>query len=151
MNWGYKILIVYLVFVAGIVLMVFKSSMQKTDLVTTDYYAKELKYQDKIDAVHRTEGLSSQPVYEIENNKMTIHFPKDFIGKQISGDVLLYCPSDENRDIKQLFNQDNTDLDITLPSDNTGQYELQINWQSNDGMKYYYEKKVFLKGSVTIK
>ena len=49
MNWGYKILLVYLIFILGILFMVFKSSTQKTDLVTTDYYAKELKYQEKID------------------------------------------------------------------------------------------------------
>ena len=50
MNWGYKILFVYIAFIAGILLMVFKSSTQKRDLVTADYYAKELKYQERIDA-----------------------------------------------------------------------------------------------------
>jgi hypothetical protein len=59
MNWGYKILFVYLAFVAGILLMVFKSSIQKRDLVTPDYYAKELKYQQRIDAVKKTQALSA--------------------------------------------------------------------------------------------
>jgi len=40
MNWGYKILFVYIAFVAGILAMVFGSSSQKVDLVTPDYYAK---------------------------------------------------------------------------------------------------------------
>ena len=43
MSWGTKILIVFILFVGGILFMVIKSSIQKTDLVTTDYYAKELK------------------------------------------------------------------------------------------------------------
>ena len=58
MNWGYKILLVYVVFVAGIMFLVFKSSSQKMDLVTTDYYAKELKYQQKIDAMNKVQKLS---------------------------------------------------------------------------------------------
>ena len=49
MNWGYKILMVYVIFIAGILLLVFKSSSQNQDLVTEDYYEQELKYQQKID------------------------------------------------------------------------------------------------------
>ena len=45
MNWGYKIILVYVLFVAGIVFLVVRSSMENTDLVTSDYYEKELKYQ----------------------------------------------------------------------------------------------------------
>ena len=59
MNWGYKILIVYIVFIAGIVTLVYKSSVQNQDLVVNDYYDQELKYQDKIDAVLRTNNLKS--------------------------------------------------------------------------------------------
>ena len=45
MNWGYKILTVYIIFIAGILFLVFKSSNQNQDLVTKDYYEQELKYQ----------------------------------------------------------------------------------------------------------
>ena len=72
MNWGYKILAVYLVFVAGIVVMVYKSSTQKIDLVTTDYYAKELKYQERIDAVKRTTALSGKVRYEVKENTILL-------------------------------------------------------------------------------
>ena len=78
MNWGYKILVVYIVFVLAILFMVFKSSMQKTDLVTTDYYAKELKYQQKIDEIKRADALSAPVKYEIKDNELIIVFPKDF-------------------------------------------------------------------------
>ncbi|MBL0145087.1 MAG: FixH family protein [Chitinophagaceae bacterium] len=82
MNWGYKILIVYGAFVAGILFMVFKSSTSKMDLVTTDYYAKELKYQDKIDEKGRTNALSEEVKYELADNKIIVHLPKDFAGKK---------------------------------------------------------------------
>ena len=83
MNWGYKILLVYVVFVTGIMFMVFKSSSQKVDLVTTDYYAKELKYQQKIDAMNRVSLLSDTVKYEMSEGNLTIAFPKDFAGKKI--------------------------------------------------------------------
>ena len=44
---------IYLVFVALIVMMVFKSCGQNMDLETKNYYAEELQYQTKIDALKK--------------------------------------------------------------------------------------------------
>ncbi|GAB2816614.1 FixH family protein [Ferruginibacter profundus] len=143
MNWGYKILIVYGIFVAGIMFMVFKSSNQKMDLVTTDYYAKELKYQERIDATGKANALSEDIKYEIKDNQVVLHFPKDLAGKKISGNAQLYCPADETRDIVKDFTADDLLLSIPLKKDNTGLHELHISWTA-DGVSYYFEKKIFI-------
>ena len=143
MNWGYKILVVYVVFVAGILFMVFKSSEQKMDLVTTDYYAKELKYQDKIDATTRANALSADIQYVISDKQIVLHFPKEFAGKKMSGSAELYCPSDEDKDVKKDFTADNATVTINISTVNKGQQELHISWQV-DGVDYYFEKKIFI-------
>ncbi len=143
MNWGYKILIVYIVFVLGILLMVYKSSTQKTDLVTTDYYAKELKYQQKIDETGRVSSLSEPVTYEIKDDKLIIIFPKDFAGKKLNGEAILYCPADENKDIKQAFSVLDTPVVVSIPAINKGLYELHLSWQA-EGVTYYFEKKIFI-------
>jgi hypothetical protein len=143
MNWGYKILFVYAIFVTGILFMVFKSSTQKMDLVTTDYYAKELKYQDKIDEANRVNALSEKVQYQLINNQVIISFPKDFAGKKITGNVLLYCTADENKDIKKDFAIKDEPLKITITPANKGLHELHISWQVDD-LAYYYENKIML-------
>jgi hypothetical protein len=143
MNWGTKILIVYVAFVLGIVFMVFKSSTQNTDLVTTDYYAKELKYQDKIDEIKRTTALSAPVEYSIGANALIISFPKDFAGKKLIGEAVLYCPSDEKKDIKKSFSLVDEVLQITIPAGSKGLYELHLSWQDG-GVTYYFEKKIFI-------
>jgi hypothetical protein len=143
MNWGKKILIVYLVFVAGIVFMVFKSSMQKTDLVTTDYYAKELKYQDKIDEMNRVSALTGPVNYIVNGNEIIIDFPKDFSGKKLTGEAVLYCPSDENNDIIKPFSVLDESLKLQLPPGKNGLYQLQLTWLEG-GVTYYFEKKIFI-------
>lgn len=140
MNWGTKILIVYIAFIAGILLMVFKSSSQKTDLVTTDYYAKELKYQDKIDEMNRVAALSEPVGYAVKDNALIIKFPKDFAGKKLVGEVLLYCPSDENKDIKKHFSIQDELLQMPVPASGAV-YELHLSWQDG-GVTYYFEKKI---------
>jgi len=143
MNWGYKILFVYITFIVGILVMVFTSSSQKTDLVTTDYYAKELKYQERIDAVKRTQALSAPVTHEIVDQQIVLHFPKDFAGKQLSGSVLLYCPSDERKDLQKNFFTATGSLSVKLPAGYQGAFELQVNWQAA-GSTYYFENKLFL-------
>lgn len=143
MNWGYKILFVYLAFVAGIVFMVVKSSNQKMDLVTTDYYAKELKYQDKIDEAKRTSSLSKEIECTVVNQQLKVVFPKDFTGKTIAGDVTLYCPSDESKDIVQKFSTQESATSVAIPANSKGLYEVHVSWVV-DGLNYYYEKKIFI-------
>ena len=143
MNWGYKILFVYLAFVAGILLMVFKSSIQKRDLVTPDYYAKELKFQERIDAVKKTQALSAPVKCELIDQQMVISFPKEFVGKSITGSILLYCPSDNNKDIEQAFSVSTNPYTMQLPVNKKGLYEVQISWQV-DGISYYFETKLNL-------
>ena len=141
MNWGYKILLVYAVFVAGILFLVFKSSSQKMDLVTTDYYAKELKFQQKIDETNRANALSAPVICEIKNNELFILFPKDFSGKKLTGEAMLYCPSDEAKDTKQNFTMQDAPVIVSIPSTEKNEYELHLSWQA-DGLNYYFEKKI---------
>jgi nitrogen fixation protein FixH len=143
MNWGYKILLVYIIFIVGMLYLVVKSSSQKMDLVTTDYYAKELKYQEKIDETSRTNSLSEAVKYEIRGDRLMVFFPKDFAGKKVTGTAEIYFPADENKDSKVNFNiQDSIQL-ISIPTTNKGLHELHLNWQA-EGINYYYEKKIIL-------
>jgi hypothetical protein len=143
MNWGYKILMVYAIFIVGMLYLVIKTSNQKMDLVTTDYYAKELKYQEKIDETSRTNALSEPVKYEIGNNRLMVFFPKDFAGKKISGSAEIYFPADENKDSKLNFSIQDSMQTISIPTTNKGLHELHLNWQA-EGVNYYYEKKIIL-------
>ena len=143
MNWGYKILLVYAVFVIGIMFLVFKSSSQKVDLVTTDYYDKELVYQQKIDAMNNVHQLSDTIKYHVNNSNLTIIFPKDFLGKKVEGLAVLYCPSNEDNDVTKKFSLENLPLMVPVHTTGRKEYELQLSWKAN-GTSYYFEKKFFI-------
>ncbi|MGC4100394.1 FixH family protein [Ferruginibacter sp.] len=144
MNWGYKIFTVYGVFVAGISFMVFKSSSQQMDLVTTDYYAKELKYQEKIDEAERTAGLSGSISYQVNNNELQVVFPKDFQSNKVTGTITLYCPADEHRDQQKDFTVQDQPAVLLLAGTAKGQYELQVQCVVNN-KSYYFKKRIFIE------
>jgi hypothetical protein len=143
MSWGTKILIVYVAFVLGILFMVYTSATQNTDLVTEDYYNKELKYQDKIDEVKRVAALSAPVECSVKDNALTISFPKDFAGKQLAGEAVLYCPADKKKDFKKNFRLKDLPLQMEFPAGSKGLYELHLSWQDG-GVTYYFEKKIFI-------
>jgi len=143
MNWGYKILLVYITFITGIMILVFKASGEKDDLVTTDYYAKELRYQQRIDEMNRANALSGEVHCELKEGRLNIGFPEDFSGKEISGNILLYCPSDEKKDIVQDFSVQDSVISMVLPNDRKGSFELQLKWKVG-GLDYYFAKKIFI-------
>lgn len=143
MNWGYKIIAVYVVFVAGMLFLAFKSSKQNIELVTEDYYAKELVYQQKIDETKRTALLSAPVNIKVINHELTINFPKDFAAKKITGDVTLYCPSDEKKDMLQKFIVTDSAVSIKVPDDYHGLRYVKINWGA-DSVNYYYEQKIII-------
>jgi len=74
-NWGYRIFIVYALFVIGILVLSYKSSQQKFDLVQQDYYGAELKYQTVIDAASRANALRGELKLTLKESKLLIQLP----------------------------------------------------------------------------
>jgi hypothetical protein len=144
LNWGHKILGIYLVFVAGIVYMVVLSSQQKVDLVTADYYGEEIRYQERINESGRASALSAPIQYSIAQGLLTITFPKEFEGKKISGEVQVYCPSDDKKDIHRNIDISDITMKVTLPEVNKGAHILKVKWKA-DGPSYYFEKNIFIQ------
>lgn len=143
MSWGYKIIIFYSAFVVGILFLVIKSVNEKTDLVTTDYYAQELKHQQQIDAVNRSFLLSAPVTVQLNNENLLIIFPPDFIKEKITGSILLYYPADKNNDIEKSFSTDSLKTVLPLPTGKRGYYEVKLKYKVKE-LDYFFEKKIFI-------
>lgn len=142
-NWGHKILIVYLVFVGGILLLVFKSSQQKFDLVQQDYYGAELKYQEVINATKHASELGIDLGLVVRGSFLHITLPPILQQSETKGEVHLYCIADEKGDLKKNFKSNNGEFDLELLTTMKGNYTLKLTVQ-NRGVDYYFEKKILL-------
>jgi hypothetical protein len=142
-TWGHKIAGVYLLFVAGIVFLVFKANAERYDMVTKDYYGEELKYQQVIDQSTNANALSAAVVVEKANGALSIRFPEEMKDKKIEVDFYLYYPADDTKDFRKSFTINQPEFTQPLPNGFKGYYELKLSWTA-DGMKYYNERKIFL-------
>ena len=141
MNWGYKILLVYGIFIAGIVSLVILSSRQNRDLVAQDYYEKELKFQDKIDQTENAASLSSRFEVTQQKDTLKIGLPQEMKGHTVKAQIFFYSPSDKSNDIHRVFESNNAELFLIIPPASKGFYKVKVEWLC-EGKVYYDERKI---------
>jgi hypothetical protein len=79
----------------------------------------------------------------VVNQKLVIGFPKEFNDKKISVSVMLYCPSDDRKDVTNNMVTTNGTVTTAIPALNKGAHELQVSWQE-DGKAYYFQDRLVL-------
>jgi hypothetical protein len=146
MNWGLRIILLYTAFVGGMLFLVYKCTQQSVDLVSTDYYAQELKFQDKIDRLNNSEQLDVKlaVVYSPEHSNIQIVFPESSTPNNTTGEIVLFRPDNSKLDFK-------IPIDITegvqnIPTDklSKGLWRVKSSWSTND-TPYYQEEKIIIQ------
>ncbi|HNA94125.1 MAG TPA: FixH family protein [Saprospiraceae bacterium] len=141
MSWGYRIMIVYIVFIAMILGMVFVASKQTNEMQDENYYSKELVYQSVIDGKNNLNALADSVTLSNQPGSVKIKLPLAASANITEGSVYFLCPSDEKKDLKDKLNVDaNGEQSISRDKLKDGFYTIQISWKSN-GKAYYSEQK----------
>lgn len=142
-NWGTGIVLAMLGFIGFILYFVITMSTNKKyshDLVTEDYYAKEMAYQKEIDAETNTHNLIKKIVSKRVSNGWQLRFPKEFDTDQIKGTIVLYRPSNQQLDFELplVF----TDHVFRIPDNSLiqGRWNIIMEWVYQDQSFMYKEK-----------
>lgn len=142
-GWGTKIAVLYGGFVILIVTLVAGSMRQSFDLVSSDYYAQELKYQEVLDAGKNSSALSAPLQLNIAKDEVSIKFPAEFQGKDVNGSIHFYSPVNEAWDKTISFNASNNTASVNKRVLKATSYTAKINWTCG-GKSYYQETKINL-------
>lgn len=137
--WGWGIAAVYTVFALGTLGVVAFTMTQRIDLVSEDYYQKELKYEQQIDRARNTSDLQSQLgcVTVDGGQAIKLQFPAGM--REIKGNVLLYRPSVSgiDRELEIKVGPDGAQL-IPVSKLKPGLWKAKVSW-SSEGREYYNE------------
>jgi hypothetical protein len=134
-NWGMGIAVVYIVFVVGMLSMVFLSKNQKIDLVTENYYQQELEFQEEIDAKQRAENQGCIPILTRNRGGFQVDIPNSK-GMNIEGQLWAYCPSNKVGDhVIVLPKTTSGGWFLNLSGLYSSSYILKFHW-TRDGERY---------------
>ncbi|MCT4589422.1 MAG: FixH family protein [Carboxylicivirga sp.] len=143
-NWGHGIVLVIVTGVIGFLSLVFITTRERIDMVTDDYYPKELKYDEQITKIKNYNALTKKVVITSDKG-IQIEFPDNIAdANAIIGKVHLYRPSDKSLDVEKEIKL-NPDYQMSLSSDKLkkGKYELIIEWEAN-GQPYLTKQELYI-------
>jgi hypothetical protein len=132
-NWGHGLMVVILLGITGFLSLVLITTGERIDMVTDEYYSKELKYQDQIEKIKNYNLLDEKVQLQI-NGSLTLKFPKLTDNPlDIAGNIHLYRPSDKRLDLEKEIQLDSAYcLEFEKTDLQAGKYEVIIEWTANN-------------------
>lgn len=145
MNWGKAIALSLIGFAAMLATLFVIGSRHMESLVTEEYYAEELRYQERIDAQARAHALSTPVRFDAADDRIVLNFPAELAGKTITGTLTLLRPNDANGDrtiaIGPLTDAAFASGPLGL---SMGRYDASLDWQV-DGVSYHSADKLVVQ------
>ena len=146
-NWGTGIVIAFALFMSFILYFVFKvqsDSKYDNELVTEDYYKKEIRVQSDIQKVQNANELKVKVVIANTEKGIQIAFPKDLNFNKIKGTVSLYRPSNQKLDFETPISLSSPDL--LIPNNNLvgGLWDISVEW-NYEGKTYLNKQEIYFQ------
>ena len=145
LHWGWSILLVYITFMLIFLFYFWRSfkELESNELVTEDYYNKELVYGNVIAKKQHADTMRVA-VQIIDTGKgLKIQFP-DYV-LPVEGKIEFYKPDNSKLDREIPIQLDENGTQIIEPSQLIpGRWNVSIDWQSHK-VPYLIEKKMTLK------
>ncbi|HSR38414.1 MAG TPA: FixH family protein [Phnomibacter sp.] len=138
-HWGTKIFLVYGLFVVFMLGMVYLCTQQHYDLVTPDYYAQELKYQEVIDGQNNLQALGKKVEINATENLVTVQLPMNVSDGK--AEVRFYRPDNASLDFNMTI-KDGNSIMVPAAKFKTGVYKVKSIWM-HEGKRYYDEQTYF--------
>lgn len=140
MNWGNKLILVFVAFGSLLGYMVYRCMQVPVNLVAKEYYRDELAYQQVIDSKQMAAGLSSKVKLTQEKGKIHIQLPAEMSAQDVRGEVFFYNAADAARDQRFTLQLDNeAGQQISTEALVPGRYLVKTSWETRTE-KYFSEE-----------
>ena len=125
--------------------LIYKCLVQRTDMVSTDYYEKELHFQENIDA--KANGDRYPFKVAVTNEAVEVSIPTELADKMQDGMINFYCTADSRQDKVLQLVAGNGNFVINTKGWKNMKYIAKISLVSN-GIKYYKEIPIMILASL---
>jgi hypothetical protein len=144
LNWGTGIIIASAIFMLFTIITGVALMNQKVDLVSDNYYEKELNYQSHIDREKHAGLLNDNVEITQTGSKVTIALNDSSSASNAAGEIKFYRPSDSSKDFSaKLALNKKGKQDIDVSNRERGYWKVQVNWSANN-VQYYFEKPLLI-------
>ena len=143
-NWGTGIVIgmlCFMIFILQYVIRVQTDSKFDNELVTEQYYEKEIEVDDNYQKEKNLNELGNKFNVSAVSEGIFIQFPEDFDYHNIQGNISLYRPSDQKMDTNISIELSSSAMLIPKNALADGRWDIIIDWQYK-GNQYYTKQSL---------
>jgi len=144
LNWGWSILLVYITFMLIFLFLFYQSfkELKSNEMVTNDYYKKELAYGDIIKRKQNADTMRIPVKIFQKDRNLIIEFP-NYIHK-IEGKIILYKPDNSKLDQEIAIQVDQQHRQIIDKNKLiSGRWDVIVDWKSGK-VPYRIKQKMTL-------
>jgi len=145
--WPLGIIVTFVIFISGTIGLVVMACMHRTELVNSNYYDQEIKYQARIDSETRAQQAGAHVSYDRSARHIVISLPAMHPAKDITGQIQLYRPSAAGLD-KEFKFEPAADGIQTLDAAGLqpGLWKIRVLWNV-EGHDYFMDQKIIIAAS----
>jgi len=140
--WPYGIIAAFVLFFFGTVGLIIIATTHRDNLVSGDYYEREIQYQNHIDGAARARQAGASLNFHAAARRIAVSVPVAQTGQNFSGQIELYRPSAPGLDCQFKLRPDATGGQTVadLPA---GPWEVRVAWNAG-GRDYYLDRKIII-------
>ena len=145
--WPWSILGFFVFLISTIVAFVSFALGQNMELVTKDYYAKELRFQQEIDQANNAAAFGDKVGVKFAAASQTVELkvPESLVAAGLKGAVEFYRPSDKTLDFTTpLMPGDDGLQSIDVSQLKPGFWRLSMAWKA-DGKDYLFRDSIVIE------
>lgn len=140
-NWGTGIFIALIAMMAFVFFLVSKTFEYKINKVSDDYYERGLNHSEQMKRTENSRKFADEFDVVYTSNCL-VQFPSFFQGKDLSGKILFFRPSDYSYDKEFDIDLNQSAQQIfSLDQFIKGRYIVKVTCESQ-GQNYYFEKEI---------
>ncbi|MBI5775004.1 MAG: FixH family protein [Verrucomicrobia bacterium] len=143
--WPYAITAWFVVFISGIVAWVAFAMRQSSELVRSDYYEHEIRYQQQIERLGRTQPVAAQATaaYDPVQQRITVTVP-DGHAARATGVIHFYRPSDAKLDRRLPLNVDTAGTQtMDAKALRPGLWKVRVQWKVG-GEEFFFDRPILI-------
>lgn len=144
LHWGNYIAIFFTCFVVFMLWLISKTFSINTELVSEDYYDKEIAYQQKIDKLSNVRRLNAAVQVIQTEDSIQFIFPEAYAHTTVTGIIKLYRPSDISKDKTFSITRINNRQTFSKKEFIKGNYVVHVDWKGNT-IPFYTEETLYIK------
>ncbi|HEX5218727.1 MAG TPA: FixH family protein [Verrucomicrobiae bacterium] len=146
--WPASIIGFFVLAIIFLVTFVAWAMRQREGLVSADYYEQEVRYQQQLDSMNRSQSIAAQMVVTFDPMQQVINvaLPREQ-RTGANGVVHLYRPSDARLDREMALAIDENGVQkVDAKTLENGLWKVRVKWNSG-GQEYFVDQPVIVTGA----